>query len=355
MSTDRLQGNAAGRVRRHSGAKTVPFDADPGTFNIAAVVQGGRLQYEALLLAASLRASDPGFRGRLILLEPQPGGAWPDDPRIRGTATRAALERLGAEVLGFRAEHFGASYPNGNKIEALAALPSGEPFLFLDTDTLVTGTLGAIPFDFARPAASLRREGTWPRVSLYGPGYRHIWRALYTRFGLDFETSLDPDQPADSWRHYLYFNAGWFFHADPAVFGQRYLDFALRLRDDPPPELECQPLFPWLDQITLPLVIHSLGGGRPGPDLSALDGDATCHWRTLPLLYAREDDRVIALLEDICGRNWIKTALREHMAFRRMIYQGNGCRVRSMFDRTALPHREQEIRRRIRRAGLWIR
>ena len=36
-------------------------------FNILAVVQAGRLQYEALLLAASLRASNPNFAGKLRL------------------------------------------------------------------------------------------------------------------------------------------------------------------------------------------------------------------------------------------------------------------------------------------------
>ena len=40
------------------------------TFNILAVVQAGRLQYEALLLAASLRHASPGFSGKLYLAEP---------------------------------------------------------------------------------------------------------------------------------------------------------------------------------------------------------------------------------------------------------------------------------------------
>ncbi len=39
----------------------------PQTFNILIVAQHGRLMYEALLFAASLRYSDPGFSGRLIV------------------------------------------------------------------------------------------------------------------------------------------------------------------------------------------------------------------------------------------------------------------------------------------------
>ena len=44
--------------------------ATPPAFNIAAVIQAGRLGYEALLLAASLRETNPGFAGRLLFLEP---------------------------------------------------------------------------------------------------------------------------------------------------------------------------------------------------------------------------------------------------------------------------------------------
>ncbi|MFD0979496.1 hypothetical protein [Tropicimonas aquimaris] len=324
-------------------------------FNIAAIAQGGRLQYEALLLVASLRACDPDFPGRIILLEPQPGGAWPEDPRIRGEATRVALDRLGAEIIPFEARHFGAAYPQGNKIEALAALPEGEPFLFLDSDTLITGPLSVVPFDFDRPSASMRREPTWPEIELYGPGYNEIWSSLYRRFGLDFDSSLDLSQSDGYWQRYLYFNAGWFFFRDPQAFGARFLEFARSVRGDPPEELVCQSLDPWLDQVVLPLVIHSFGGGRPGPELAGMDGDVTCHWRVMPLLYARESDRAVEVLEQVAAPNWIKKALKEHEPFLRMIYQGRGHKVRAMFDRANLPRPEQKIRNRIKAAKLWMR
>ena len=73
---------------------------------------------------------------------------------------RDALEEMGAEIIPFESKHFGDSYPFGNKIEMLRELPKGEPFVFFDTDTLITGELSSVPFDFDRPAASLRREGT---------------------------------------------------------------------------------------------------------------------------------------------------------------------------------------------------
>ena len=42
-------------------------------FDIVIVAQAGRLTYEAVLFAASLRHSAPDFAGRLLVAEPQPG------------------------------------------------------------------------------------------------------------------------------------------------------------------------------------------------------------------------------------------------------------------------------------------
>ncbi|MGP3695977.1 hypothetical protein [Rhodobacter sp. NSM] len=329
------------------------MSADPPPFNLLVIGQRGRLQYEAALLAASLRASDPAFGGRLFVAEPQPNAFWSTDPRMDDAAVRGLLDQHGATILPFENRVFGESYPIGNKIEALLALPD-EPFLFLDSDTLVTGALSSLPLDFARPSASLRCEGSWPEPEPYGPDRTGIWQALYERFGLDFATSLDPTQPEDYWRRYLYFNAGWFFHESPRRFGALFLEMARTIRDDPPPELVGQTLHPWLDQIALPLVIHALGGGRPGPELAGLDGDITCHWRRMPLFFARESDRAVEALRRIAAPNRIKKVLKAHEPFRQFIYQAKGTKARAMFDRADLPRREQAIRHRLRGAGLWI-
>ena len=325
-------------------------------FNIMIVGQQGRLMYEAVLFAASLRRSDPKFSGKLFVAEPQPGPRWQNSPRIRNEAVRSLLmEDLGAEILPFQSHHFGENYPYGNKIEALLALPKGEPFIFFDTDTLVTGELSPVPFDFDRPTASTRVEGTWPQPDLYGPGYEGIWRSLYDRFGLDFDSSLDLDQPDEYWRRYLYFNAGWFFFRCPHEFGQRFQDFALEIRSDPGEALAAQSLDPWLDQIALPLVIHSFGGGRETIPAGFLDGQTTCHYRTFPLLYAREDDAVVRVLKDVTSPNKIKKVLKQYDPIKRMIYQNRGAKVREIFDREDLPSREQVIRNRIKKAGFWMR
>ncbi|HMO07607.1 MAG TPA: hypothetical protein PKD10_08160 [Paracoccaceae bacterium] len=323
------------------------------TFNVAAVVQAGRLGFEAVLLAASLRACDPDFAGRLILLEPQPGPRWPTDPRLAHDGVRALLAEFGAEILPFESRHFGAAYPHGNKIEGLAALPEA-PFLFLDTDTLVTGALSAVPFDFDRPSASMRREGTWPEPQPYAD-LDAIWAPLYARFSLDYAASLDAAQPPGHWQRNLYFNAGWFFHRSPRIFGKRFLDIALSIRNDTPECLAAQSLDPWLDQVALPLAIHALGGGRPGPGLAGLDGDVTCHWRRLPLLYARESDRVVEVLEGVARRQEVRRVLRDWEPARRMIFRNEGRKARALFDRADLPAREQAIRAGLKRAGLWLR
>jgi len=266
-----------------------------------------------------------------------------------------ALEMLGAEILPFENQVFGQDYPYGNKIEALMAMPEGEPFVFFDTDTLITGDITQVPFDFSRPSASMRREDTWPKIELYGPGYTETWKSLYDKFGLDFESSLDTNWPDEYWRRYLYFNAGFFYYECPHVFGRKFLDYALAIRDDPPPALVCQPLDPWLDQVALPLVIHALGGGRDTLPDGYLDGSVSCHYRLLPLLFARESDRVVEVLNAASAPNKIKKVLKGYEPMLRMIYQNRGDKVRDLFDRNDLPRREQAIRNRIKSEGFWMR
>jgi hypothetical protein len=325
-------------------------------FNIMIVGQHGRLMYEALLFAASLRRSDPAFSGKLFVAEPQQGPNWNNNPGIHDEAVRDLLtNEYGAEILPFESVHFGQSYPHGNKIEALLALPKGEPFVFFDTDTLITGALSDVPFDFDRPGASERVQGTWPEPELYGPGYEGIWKSLYDRFDLDFETSLDRGQPDEYWRRYLYFNAGWFFFRCPHEFGQRFLDYALEIRSDPGDALAAQSLNPWLDQVALPLVIHSFSGGRSTIPDGLLDGNVSCHYRTFPLLFARESEKTLLVLDETAAPNKLKKVLKQYEPIKRMVYQNRGQKVRALFDQDHLPRRGQMIRNQIKKAGHWMR
>lgn len=358
----KLQRQAERQAQRAPRAATPvapdPAKAGSGSFasaNILILAQKGRLSREALLFTASLRRSAPDWRGRLIVAEPRPEAAWAGTDTLIEPPIRDQLLALGAEVHPFVAQHFGRAYPYGNKIEALSVLPPGQPFAFFDSDTLITGPLDRLQVDFARPSASMRRSGTWPEPPLYGPGYGAIWQSLYDRFGLDFGSSLDRGQFPEHWEHYLYFNAGWFLGDDPQEFGRRFLDWALQIRDAPGDALACQSLDPWLDQVVLPLVIHSLGGGRPGPDLAGLDGDVSCHYRNLSLLYAREPDAAVALAEDLLRDPAIARHFAEDEGYLRLIAAQDGRNlIRPMFQRPAGPS-EKPIRHQLKQAGLWFR
>ncbi|WBU53793.1 cell envelope integrity protein TolA [Paracoccus sp. SCSIO 75233] len=356
------EAKAKGKKKPEPPQRAIPAEAVPAPspevsrlFNILIIAQAGRLEYQAALFAESLRSNAPSWRGRLIVAEPNSAGAWSGaDTRI-SDATRAVLQARGAEITPFTAHHFGKSYPQGNKIEALSVLPPGEDFVFFDTDTLVSGPLEQVSFDFSRPSASMHHEGTWPSPPLYGPGYNEIWKSLYDRFDLDFESSLDLSQPDEHWERYLYFNAGWFFGADPAEFGRRFLDWSRAIWNSPGEELASQKLEPWLDQVALPLVIHSLGGGRPGPELDGLDGEVTCHWRHLPLLYACGSDCSVDALERAAAAPDIQKLLKGWKPADKLIHDRHGLTsIRPLFDRENLPSKEQAIRQQIKRAGWWV-
>jgi len=324
-------------------------------FNVAVVGQAGRLGYEALIFAASLRHTTPDFKGRLLVMEPQAGPLWNKDPGLQDPEIRRALTELGAKIIPFHSKHFGSAYPYGNKIEMLGAMPKAEPFVFFDTDTLITANLLEVPFDFERPTASLKREGTWPIPQLYGPGYTGLWKSLYDKFGLDFASSLDLNQPDEYWRRYLYFNAGFFYYRCPHAFGEKFLEYALAIRDTPPVELCAQSFDPWLDQVALPLVIHALNGSRDALPDGMLDGTHSCHYRFLPLLYACESDQAVNILETVTAPNKLKKVLKGSNAIKRMVYQNRGAKVRALFDQDNLPRKEQAIRNRIKKNGFWMR
>lgn len=321
-------------------------------FTILAVVQAGRLEYEALLFMASLRAS--GNDQQVILAEPQPGPLWQGDPRIDDKNVRAMLLDLGAEIVPLHNRHFGDDYPYGNKIEALGLLPD-KPFVFFDTDTLFLGPLAQVPFNFDLPTASLRREGTWPKPLPGWPGYTRVWQALYDRFGLDFASSLDTTREPVDWQRFLYFNAGYYFHRSPGEFGRRFLQYALSLRNDPPPELAGQKLLPWLDQIALPLVVHSLGGGRDGLPPGLLDGRVTCHYRTPSLLYARESDAAVAMFESTVSGNDIGGLVQRFDPIRAIIGNERGTHIRAMFANRSGDEDEAFFRKKLKAGGLWDR
>ena len=127
------------------------------------------------------------------------------------------------------------------------------------------------------------------------------------------------------------------------------------MKHRPPEELVTQVFDPWLDQIVLPLVIHSFDGSRQTIPDGLLDGDISCHYRVFPMLYARESDRVVDVLETVSAPNKIKKVLKNLDPIKKMVFQRKGHKVRALFDRDHLPRREQMIRNKIKREKLWMR
>lgn len=306
---------------------------------------------EALILLASVRARDPDRP--VVFATPEPGPNWPEAQAL-DRETETALTEMGADVRRFAPRHFGAQYPYGLKIEGLQVLDPHAPFVFVDTDTLILSPMDQVPFDFSRPSASLRRGPTWPKPQDNGPDIHDIWQSLYDRFGLDFPASQDQRYPRADWRRYLYFNAGFWYYHDASAFFERFLGFALSVRSDPPPELAGQSLDPWLDQVVLPLVVHDLNGARDALPPGLIDGTVTCHWRTLPLFYAQASEGAITFLESICAPNRIKKLLKRHPAAHRMIYRGEGRKLRELYaDRDF--ETERDLRKALKSDGFWIR
>ena len=130
------------------------------------------------MFLASLRQSAPDFNGQVFVAAPQRNERWTQNPAITDTEIRALIQALSGKISPFENKHFGEYYPYGNKIEAPSVLPGGEPFVFFDTDTLIIGDMDSVPFDFNCPSASLKIEGTWPAIELYGPGYTATWKNL---------------------------------------------------------------------------------------------------------------------------------------------------------------------------------
>jgi hypothetical protein len=88
---------------------------------------------------------------------------------------------------------------------------------------------------------------------------RALWAGLYRDLEialrpvrLDFDSSLDLTPAGRILAPIPLFQRGVFLLPLPARVRARFRRSRKRIRDDPPPELVCQTLDPWLDQVALP-------------------------------------------------------------------------------------------------------
>ena len=57
--------------------------------------------------------------------------------------------------------------------------------------------------------------------------------------------------------------------------------------------------------------MHSFGGKHNALPGGGLDGATSCYYRTLPLLYVRESDAVVAALKQLATLGKIKNVLKQ--------------------------------------------
>ncbi len=303
------------------------------------LAQPGRLDAAAELCAASCRA--PHSWG-VTVAGPRPSAIWPNNQELSPEGL-TALVSLGARIIRFAPQYFGRSYPNGNRIEALFTLRPDQPFIAFDTDTLILGDLCAAELDSAAPGASERVEPTWPRGGQGRSGRKAVWRSLYHRFGLAEPSSFG------------YFCASRVHGPCPHRFATHWLSKALALRDSPPAALTGQALFPWLDQIALPLTLAALQGGQDAPRSRLLDDGLSYHYRSLALAHARAPRAALTHLDQVTQDPILAGLLARYAPFRKMLTPTGVARVRRLFKDHPHADREKPYRKRLKAAGLWDR
>jgi hypothetical protein len=204
---------------------------------ISFVCQSGRLEPQAILLAASLRRHCPSS---LKLL-----AAYPHRHGELAQSTLKSLKRLEVEIVPI-INPLDDAYLIGHKLAAMRLLEGPGLGMFLDSDILamrkpeeLTGTLAAVPASFHRCPLS-------------------TWQYIYERFGLSFPQCAPPTLVSRA-TMVPYYNSG--VIALPGEMAKRFADIwtecALRIDSDPKiPKIAKRP---FLDQTSFPVAVVMSG------------------------------------------------------------------------------------------------
>jgi hypothetical protein len=229
--------------------------------NVVLIAQRGRIGYQALLSVASIRAHHPANEIRMFVCIPRNSKLWKRDPGVDDADLMNAFHQYDCETVFIDNSDFGSDYPHGNKFYAILSLPPEHPFMFLDSDTIVTGRLSLADFDFAQPRLKIANPN-WPVLGNSPYTVAEIWSSLYEFFGLDPAEYVDSNCDVNSHRCYPYYQANAMYFAEAGRFGSMMLEMAKQLWSQQPEPVQTQPLKPWLDQVVLPLVLAKLGVPR---------------------------------------------------------------------------------------------
>lgn len=220
-----------GKATAYSKAPVAP--AGSGRVSISFVCESGRLEAQAVVLAASLREACP--EAALVAA-------------VRGelpASTIRSLDSLGVTSVPI-INPVADDYPIGNKIAALGAGDTAGLRVFLDSDMLC---LRALDFNALRSYPLSAKPADMATF-----GSDALWQALYERFGLDVPQHR---VVASVSRHlmYPYFNAGMVATTQATALSLAWAE-ACRAVDA---MHDVNPRRPWLDQIALPLAAARLG------------------------------------------------------------------------------------------------
>ena len=210
------------------------------------VVEGARLEQQALFLASTLR--DHNQAATLIAYVPETSDLAP--------ATTRFLAACDCDIRPLRQPEgvWKKPYPHGNKIFA-AAQPRDEPVsVFLDTDMIACRPfeLSALP---GESEVAVVPEG----VASWGKDDDR-WERAYAHFGLEVPTEKVRLTRGRRRLFYPYFNAGMVaFRTHDLIDGQNFGALWQATAQEADWSLAVGGKRPWLDQITLPLAIARFG------------------------------------------------------------------------------------------------
>lgn len=211
------------------------------SFSFVFVCQAGRLEVDALVLAASLRRF-VAVEHELVAAVPVPERRW----GILRPDVRLALGRLGVRVVEIE-NPVDPDYPTGNKVACLSIPTDADVRVFLDSDiACLRPFAGGEAFEapFAAKPADLATPG------LDEPTWRHAYGAVGLTPPATRMTATVGGQSM-----LPYYNAGVVATARDTGLGETWAECCRAIDAEP----RVQPKRPWLDQVALPVAVHRLG------------------------------------------------------------------------------------------------
>ena len=201
--------------------------------SVSFVCERGRLEAQALLLAASLRHEHPDLALMAAV------------PRALPPLTEQALNSLGVQRVPI-SNPVAADYPIGNKVAALGVGDTSGLRVFLDSDMLCLRRLDWAVLRSHPLAAKPADMATF--------GSDELWRCLYQRFELTPPIQRVVSSVSQQMMH-PYFNAGMVATTEAAALAPLWAQTCRRIDA----MVDVNPRRPWLDQIALPLAAARLG------------------------------------------------------------------------------------------------